>query len=164
MCRAGESAAEAGTGFLIRYGSATTSSAASLIASCAPSRSVIAPRGAGTVTLLTCWVAAARSSDPARTEPRYTARASAIPSRDTNAMKRIPMRRSRSAKARYPPPLCWVESEGWIAAAPVAGTLDACDVVGAWVACGVVAGACCAVVSVGVAVVVAVVDVALVLW
>ena len=65
-----ESWADADTAFLIRYGSATMSSADSLSASSAPSRSVIAPRGAGTVTLLTCCVAAARSSDPARTEPR----------------------------------------------------------------------------------------------
>ena len=65
-----DSWAEAETASLIRYGSATTSSADSLIASSAPWRSVIAPRGAGRITLLTCCVAAARSSDLAFTEPR----------------------------------------------------------------------------------------------
>ena len=96
---AGESSAASDTAFLTRNGSATMSSADSLIASSAPLRSVIAPRGPGTITLLTCCVAAARSSEPAFTEPRYVARASAIASSATNAMNRIPMRRSMSAKA-----------------------------------------------------------------
>src|SRR6476659_4170522 len=125
------------------------------MASSAPSRSVIAPRAAGTVTLLTCWVAAARASDPDRTDPRYTARASAMPSSATNAMNRTPMRRSMSAK-RYPPPLAWVESVGWIAAAPVGGACEDCVgvlVAGAWevVVGGDVAVCCGAVVAVLVA-------------
>ena len=65
-----ESCADAETAFLIRYGSATMSSADSL------SRQLgsvaVGDRAARSrhVTLLTCCVAAARSSDPARTEPR----------------------------------------------------------------------------------------------
>ena len=35
-----------------------------------PLRSVIAPRAAGIVTLVTCWVTAARFSEPALTDPR----------------------------------------------------------------------------------------------
>jgi hypothetical protein len=52
------------------------------------------------------------------------------------------MRRSTSAKARYPPPPGWLGADGWIAAAPVAGAAWVVPVVsGAWVVCDVVGGA-----------------------
>jgi len=41
-------------------------------------------------------------------------------------MKTIPMRRSIRAKRGYPPPLCWLVPDGWIAAAPVGGAVEDC--------------------------------------
>ena len=51
----------------------------------------------------TCWVAAARCSESARTEPRYAARVRAIANIPTNARNTSPIRRSIAATRRYPP-------------------------------------------------------------
>ena len=83
-----------------------------------PRESVIVPLGAATTSWVTCWVAAACCSEPARKAPRYVARATATASRTTNARKRIPIRRSTAATDGYPPLVCCT------AAAPVTTAVD----------------------------------------
>ena len=87
----GASRWEARNGSLIRYGSAEIAWAGSDTARSTPLRSVIVPRWAGSVSVLSCWVWAALRSAGARTVPRYSTRAAASTSSKKNSPNMTPI-------------------------------------------------------------------------